>query len=50
MLAGGAYFAPSQFECGFVSTAHSDDDIDATLAAAGSAFAALTNTTRLRNP
>ena len=41
MLDRGAYFAPSQFECGFVSTAHSDDDIDATIDAAASAFAAL---------
>jgi glutamate-1-semialdehyde 2,1-aminomutase len=41
MLERGCYFAPSQFECGFVSTAHSDDDLDATIAAAASAFALL---------
>jgi glutamate-1-semialdehyde 2,1-aminomutase len=31
-LAGGVFFAPSPFEAGFISTAHSDADIDATLA------------------
>lgn len=30
-LAGGVFFAPSPFEAGFVSTAHSDADIDETL-------------------
>ncbi len=34
MLEHGCYFAPSQFECGFVSTAHNDADLDATIAAA----------------
>ena len=34
MLAAGIYLAPSAFEAGFVSAAHSDDDIDATVAAA----------------
>jgi glutamate-1-semialdehyde 2,1-aminomutase len=34
MLAAGVYLAPSAFEAGFVSAAHSDDDIDATVAAA----------------
>jgi glutamate-1-semialdehyde 2,1-aminomutase len=34
MLARGVYFAPSQFEAGFVSTAHGDEQIAATLAAA----------------
>ncbi len=32
MLAGGIMIAPSQFEAGFVSLAHTDEDIDATLA------------------
>ena len=34
MLERGVYLAPSQFEAGFVSTAHGDAEIDATLAAA----------------
>ncbi len=34
MLAEGVYLAPSAFEAGFVSAAHSDDDIDRTVAAA----------------
>jgi glutamate-1-semialdehyde 2,1-aminomutase len=34
MLAAGHYFAPSAFEAGFVSAAHSDDDIAQTVAAA----------------
>jgi glutamate-1-semialdehyde 2,1-aminomutase len=41
MLDAGIYFAPSAFEAGFVSAAHNDDDIAATLAAAERAFAAL---------
>ncbi|MCK5845215.1 MAG: glutamate-1-semialdehyde 2,1-aminomutase, partial [Victivallales bacterium] len=32
MLAGGAMIAPSQFEASFVSLAHTDEDIDTTLA------------------
>ncbi len=42
MLDRGIYFAPSQFECGFVSTAHTGADIDATVAAAIEALATLT--------
>ena len=38
MLDQGIYLAPSAFEAGFVSAAHSDDDIDATIAAARKAF------------
>ena len=38
MLERGVYLAPSQFEAGFVSLAHSDADIDATLNAAAGAF------------
>ncbi len=34
MLAAGIYLAPSAFEAGFVSAAHTDADIDATAAAA----------------
>ncbi len=39
MLNHGIYMAPSSYEAGFVSSAHSDDDIKATLEAAGTAFA-----------
>ncbi|MDP1697933.1 MAG: glutamate-1-semialdehyde 2,1-aminomutase [Xanthomonadaceae bacterium] len=38
MLKRGVYFAPSAFEAGFISAAHSDADIDATIAAAREAF------------
>jgi glutamate-1-semialdehyde 2,1-aminomutase len=34
MLAEGVYFAPSQFEAGFISTAHNQMDIDKTVSAA----------------
>lgn len=42
MLQAGHYFAPSAFEAGFVSIAHSDADIDATVAQAGRVFAQMT--------
>ena len=38
MLQAGVYLAPSQFEAGFTSTAHSDRVIEATVEAAQSAF------------
>jgi len=38
MLDAGVYFAPSAFEAGFVSAAHTDADIDATLDAAAQVF------------
>ncbi len=41
MLLEGVYLAPSAFEAGFVSAAHTDSDIDATVQAAGKAFARL---------
>jgi len=41
MLARGVYLAPSQFEAAFLSTAHGDAEIDATIAAAGDSFASL---------
>ena len=41
MLDAGHYLAPSAFEAGFVSAAHAEADIDATVAAAGRAFAGL---------
>ena len=40
-LAGGVYFAPSAYEAGFVSAAHDDAQIDATVAAAKTAFSSL---------
>jgi glutamate-1-semialdehyde 2,1-aminomutase len=42
MLDRGVYLAPSQFEAGFVSLAHTDADVDATLNAAAGAFAEAT--------
>ncbi|VTU06957.1 glutamate-1-semialdehyde aminotransferase [Actinobacillus porcinus] len=41
MLEQGVYLAPSAFEAGFMSLAHSDEDIDRTLAAADIAFGQL---------
>ena len=41
MLERGVYLAPSAFEAGFVSAAHGDLDLEATLAAAAEAFAAV---------
>jgi glutamate-1-semialdehyde 2,1-aminomutase len=41
MLLEGVYLAPSAFEAGFVSAAHSESDIDTTVAAAARAFARL---------
>jgi glutamate-1-semialdehyde 2,1-aminomutase len=41
MLDGGVYFAPALYEAGFVSAAHGAAEIEHTLAAARSAFAAL---------
>jgi glutamate-1-semialdehyde 2,1-aminomutase len=40
MLERGVFLAPSAFEAGFLSSAHSDADIDATIAAAQEAFVA----------
>ncbi len=41
MLDRGVYLAPSQFEAGFLSTAHRPLDVDATLAAADEALSAI---------
>jgi len=41
MLDAGVYFAPSQFEAGFISTAHSTADIEATVRAAAKVLRAL---------
>ena len=38
-LDGGVFFAPSPFEAGFMSTAHSDADIDQTLEAVDQSLA-----------
>ena len=40
LLASGIYVPPSQFECLFPSTAHTEEDVDATVAAAAAFFAA----------
>jgi glutamate-1-semialdehyde 2,1-aminomutase len=41
MLAEGVYLAPSAFEAGFLSTAHSAADIETTVAAAARVFASI---------
>ena len=41
MLDAGVYFAPSQFEAGFISLAHTPQDIDATVATAAKVLKAL---------
>ena len=41
MLDQGVYLAPSAFEAGFMSLAHTNEDIEKTLAAADIAFAAV---------
>ena len=41
MLDAGVYLAPASYEAGFMSAAHSDEDIAATVDAAAQAFAAL---------
>jgi glutamate-1-semialdehyde 2,1-aminomutase len=41
MLSEGIYFAPSAFEAGFMSAAHTAADIDATIAAAARVFRSL---------
>jgi glutamate-1-semialdehyde 2,1-aminomutase len=41
MLKRGIYLAPSQFEAGFLSTAHEAADLEKTIAAAREALAAL---------
>jgi glutamate-1-semialdehyde 2,1-aminomutase len=46
MLDAGIYFAPSAYEAGFVSAAHSDADIAQTIAAAEKAFASGLASTR----
>ncbi len=41
MLDRGVYFAPALYEAGFMSAAHSDADIEATIEAAASIFKTL---------
>jgi glutamate-1-semialdehyde 2,1-aminomutase len=41
LLAEGVYLAPSQFEAGFISTAHSATDIERTVEAAGKVMRSL---------
>jgi glutamate-1-semialdehyde 2,1-aminomutase len=41
MLEQGVYLAPSQFEAGFLSAAHTEEDVDRTVAAAGKAMKGL---------
>ena len=43
MLSEGIYLAPSAFEAGFMSNAHSNADIDATVEAARKSFGAITD-------
>jgi glutamate-1-semialdehyde 2,1-aminomutase len=40
MLARGQYWPPSQYEAAFLSTAHTEADVDATVAAAAAALEA----------
>jgi glutamate-1-semialdehyde 2,1-aminomutase len=46
MLERGVYLAPSQFEAGFISLAHSDEVIERTVEAARGAFAAVAEARR----
>ena len=41
MLHAGIYIAPSQYEAGFLSIAHTEDDIEATLRAGAEALKSL---------
>ena len=41
MFKRGIYLAPSQFEAGFISTAHDETSIEMTILAAGQALEAL---------
>jgi glutamate-1-semialdehyde 2,1-aminomutase len=40
-LKRGVYFAPSQFESGFISTAHTSEDIEQTGAVTGEVLSSL---------
>jgi glutamate-1-semialdehyde 2,1-aminomutase len=43
MLAEDIYFAPSAYEAGFMSSEHSEDEIDTTIAAAEKVFKNIKN-------
>ena len=43
LLENGVYVAPSQFETNFISTKHTDEDIEKTIAAFDAAFSAASN-------
>jgi len=47
MLDRGVYLAPSQFECSFVSTAHTPEHVERTVAAAEEAFALIADQDQL---
>jgi len=49
LLENGIYIAPSQFEVGFISLAHTDEDIEVTVAAAAKAFAAVKGSNSIKN-
>jgi glutamate-1-semialdehyde 2,1-aminomutase len=42
MMESGIYLPPSQFEAAFLSAAHTEADVEATIAAAREAFAGMT--------
>ena len=50
MLDAGVYLAPALYEAGFVSSAHSAEDIAATVAAASTACAAEVQAGEERSP
>lgn len=50
MLAQGVYFAPSAYEAGFMSCAHSDEDIQQTIKAAQHAFEMLAQNETMEQP
>jgi len=41
MIRQGVYFAPSAYECGFLSAAHGKNELDQTINAALTAFSEL---------
>jgi glutamate-1-semialdehyde 2,1-aminomutase len=43
MMKAGIWLPPSQFEAAFLSTAHGEAEVEATIAAVRAAFAALQN-------
>ena len=41
MIKQGVYLAPSAYEAGFLSNAHTDEDLDKTISAASATFSVL---------